>query len=185
MSNFNLALELARQGLHVFPCRSDGPDEKKPCSGVFWRNQSTTNESRIRQWWERWPAALPALDLAKAGIVVIDCDRKPGQADGVSEFRNLAAAHGDALEGVPVVATANGGMHYFFQQWSDHGNGRGGLPDGLDVRGNGGYVIAPGATFLDGRCYEPINGHFLDAKPAPDWLIEVLRTRRNTDVAGS
>ncbi len=174
MSNLDLALDLARQGVHVFPCQPDGPDEKKPCPGVFWRNTSTTNETRIRQWWDRWPNALPGLDLAKAGFVVVDCDRKPGQPDGVSAFQDLAASHNDELEGVPVVETANGGQHHYFRQWAQHGNGKGALPAGIDVRGHGGYVIAPGATFLDGRRYEPIEGDFQDAKDAPHWLIEIL-----------
>jgi len=44
--------------------------------------------------------------------------------------------------------TANGGAYLFFKQPKGEplGNGRGQLPDGIDVRGVGGFVIAPGAV---------------------------------------
>jgi hypothetical protein len=173
MSNYDLALDLARQGVHVFPCQPDGEHEKKPCSGVFWRTASTCNETRIRQWWDRWPEALPGIDLAKAGLVVIDCDRKPNRPDGVAAFAALSRGHPDLT--APVVETANGGLHYYFRQWAQHGNGTGSMPPGIDVRGHGGYVIAPGATFLDGRRYEPVEGSFLDATECPAWIVEILQ----------
>jgi hypothetical protein len=173
MSNYDLALDLARQGVHVFPCQPDGENEKKPYSGVFWRTASTCNETRIRQWWDRWPEALPGIDLAKAGLVVIDCDRKPNRPDGVAAFDALSRGHPDLT--APVVETANGGLHFYFRQWAQHGNGTGSMPPGIDVRGHGGYVIAPGATFLDGRRYEPIEGSFLDATEMPGWIIEILQ----------
>ena len=85
----------------------------------------------------------------------------------------------DAIEGVPIVQTAPDygqglGQHSYFRQWGSHGNGMGNLPEGIYVRGYGGYVIAPGATFIDGRRYEPLEGHFLDAKAAPVWRVEIL-----------
>lgn len=178
MSNFDLALDLASQGVAIFPCQPDGAHEKQPCPGIAWRIVSTSNEARIRQWWTRWPDALPGIDLHKSGHVVIDCDRKPGKPDGVAAFNDLAAQHGDALEHVPIVETANGGHHYYFAQWDRHGNGRGNLPAGIDVRGSGGYVIAPGATFIDGRRYEPSEGHFLSPATAPEWLVAALTTER-------
>ena len=47
-----------------------------------------------------------------------------------------------------MTATARGGVHLFFKQPNGEplGNGRGELPDGIDVRGSGGFVIAPGAV---------------------------------------
>ena len=48
--------------------------------------------------------------------------------------------------------TAGGGFHYFFRQpvGSLLGNRRGSLPDGVDVRGAGGWIVAPGSTRPDG-----------------------------------
>ncbi|WP_198302209.1 AAA family ATPase [Bosea sp. AS-1] len=193
MSNFDLALDLASQGVSVFPCRPEnGPldehgepqwKEKTPYPGILWRSASTTNESRIRQWWSSYPDAIPAIDLSKSGLVVIDLDRKPGQADGVLAFNDLAESHGDDLADVPKVDTITGGTHLYYRQWAKHGNGRGALPLGVDVRGFGGYVIAPGATMLDGRRYEPEDGYFLEADTPPEWLIDVLSGSREKPAA--
>jgi hypothetical protein len=54
----------------------------------------------------------------------------------------------------------------------------GSLPDGIDVRGVGGYCIAPGATLPDGRSYRIIAGT-LDAIPAlPESLAAFLRAKQ-------
>ncbi|WP_238296822.1 bifunctional DNA primase/polymerase, partial [Methylobacterium soli] len=173
LSNLAVALDLARAGIAVFPCQPDGDQAKRPYPGVFWRNQSTTNEQRIEQWWERWPDAVPGIDLAKTDFIVIDLDGEGGQAD----WRNVTA---DRLVSAPRVETPSGGSHLWFRRnGRDHGNGRGALPpkrdhQGIDVRGFGGYVIAPGATMLDGRRYEADGHDFLSAQSAPDWLWAIL-----------
>ena len=176
MSNFDLALDLARQGIAIFPCHPDGEEAKRPYPGVFWRKQSTTSDLRIRQWWDRWPDALPAIDLAKADRLVIDLDGVGGISDwqAVSSGRTWAA---------PTVDTPSGGRHLWFRRdGRQYGNGRGSLPpkrdhQGIDVRGHGGYVIAPGATMLDGRRYEPNGDDILSASSLPEWLAEILAAK--------
>ncbi|KAB1068892.1 bifunctional DNA primase/polymerase [Methylobacterium planeticum] len=173
LSNLAVALDLARAGIAVFPCQPDGAEAKRPYPGVFWRNQSTTNEQRIEQWWERWPDAVPGIDLAKTDFIVIDLDGEGGQAD----WRSITA---DRSVSAPRVETPSGGSHLWFRRnGRNHGNGRGALPpkrdhQGIDVRGSGGYVIAPGATMLDGRRYEADGHDFLSAQSAPDWLWAIL-----------
>ncbi len=80
--------------------------------------------------------------------------------------------HPDAA---PLAATPNEGNHHFFRQRPGEklGNGRGALPAGIDVRGHGGYVIAPGAVMADGRTYE-LFGNLVDAPVIPDWLHGIL-----------
>lgn len=173
LSNLSVALDLARAGISVFPCQPEGPDAKKPYPGLFWRNQSTTNELRIEQWWERWPDAMPGIDLAKTDFLVIDLDGELGHAD----WQEIAGARAWAA---PQVETPKGGKHLWFRRdGRHHGNGRGSLPpkrdhQGIDVRGHGGYVIAPGATMLDGRRYEADGHDILSATSAPDWLWDIL-----------
>jgi hypothetical protein len=176
MSNIDLALDLARQGVAVFPCCPDGAEAKRPYPGVFWRNQSTTNDLRIRQWWDRWPDALPAIDLAKTDLMVIDLDGTGGIEDWAEVSRGRACRP-------PSVSTPGGGRHLWFsREGRQYGNGRGALPpkrdhQGIDVRGHGGYVIAPSAVMLDGRRYEPDGHDFLSAEPLPEWLAEILAGR--------
>jgi len=79
---------------------------------------------------------------------------------------------------VPVVGTPSEGSHFYFRQreGEERGNKTGCLPFGIDVRGHGGYVIAPKMILTDGGEYE-FNGDFknlMDAPVLPDWLAEIL-----------
>lgn len=182
MGNREIALSLAAAGIAVFPCSASGEEVKKPLRGVYWRKQSTTDSRQIERWWEAHPDALPAIDLAKIGLLVVDCDapNKPGAADGVAWFEARAASHGFEPETAPGCRTLSGGRHFYFRQPSGEplGNARGSLPPkqecGIDIRGAGGYVIAAGASLPDGRSYEG-RGNLLDALPLPDWLAALLR----------
>src|SRR3954469_1725602 len=145
--NRALALRLAEAGLPVFPC---GPD-KRPL--VPWRDQSTADAQRVADLWVRHPGALPAIDLAKAGLVVLDGDRHGGR-DGVAALRELLQHNGFDHRQHPGVRTPRDGVHvYFRQNGSALTNARGDLPAGVDIRGNGGYVIAPFARLPDGSAY--------------------------------
>lgn len=178
VDNSATALNLARAGLFVFPCQAGGAKAKQPMPFLKWRDASTTDERQILQWWRKWPDAAPALDLAKCGLVVIDADRH-GEDDGVEAFGQLMAVHGFDPDSAPLVATPNHGNHHFFRQPAGKqlGNGRGALPDGVDVRGHGGYVVAPGAVMADGRTYE-LFGDLGNAPELPAWLVGIIEAKR-------
>ena len=148
---YGAALDLARAGAFVFPAKGTGEDRKRPCRGVFWKQAATRDETTIRDWWRRFPDAVPAINLAKSGWFVIDCDRKLN--DGRAWFIAYAAKHGDDLDEPPIVDTPGGGRHYYFRQAFDppRGNSRAGLPSkdvcDIDIRGYDGFVVAPG--FVD------------------------------------
>ena len=124
--------------------------------------------------------------MGKANLVVVDPDRH-GDIDGVANFAKLIEGHD--LPVVPIINTAGGGKHYIFGQPENGeplGNGRGDLPDGIDVRGNGGFVIAVGAVRPDGAVYAP-DEHGPDLAEAfkkgaipvlPEFLERVIRTKR-------
>jgi hypothetical protein len=173
--NRAFALRHAEAGLPVFPC---GPD-KRPL--VAWRDESTADPARVAELWAKFPGALPAIDLAKAGLVVLDGDRHGG-ADGVTALRELLQQHGFDHRQHPGVRTPNDGVHvYFRQNGSALTNARGDLPEGIDIRGSGGYVIAPFARLPDGSSYEPVQGtpSLLTAAEsipcAPQWLAEIVK----------
>jgi hypothetical protein len=173
--NARVAIELAAAGFSVFPCQSSGEKVKQPMPGVFWRSASTSDKTKVAGWWRRWPDAAVGIDLAKSGIVVIDADRH-GQDDGVAAIAELFDEHQFDPNGVPVVGTPNQGTHFYFRQPSgvQLGNGRGALPSGIDVRGAGGYVLAPGSVLSDGRRYEAF-GDILDAPVMPEWLVAMIK----------
>src|SRR5262249_12873471 len=140
---------------------------------------------------DSYPMALPAIVVGRAGLVVIDCDRHPGGNDGIKAFNRLLSANGGNLADVPITKTANGGAHLFFKQPKGEplGNGRGQLPDGIDVRGGGGFVIAPGGVAPDGKRWQSRNGRPLLADAfktgtipeLPQWLADIIRPNRRSN----
>lgn len=172
--NARIASDLAAAGFSVFPCHNGGAQAKRPMPGVFWRSASTSDRVKVAGWWRKWPDAAVGLDLAKSHLVVIDADRH-GADDGVEAVAHLMHEHGFDPNPVPTVATPNQGTHFYFRQpdGASFGNSRGSLPAGIDVRGAGGYVIAPGSVMDDGRRYEGF-GAIADAPVLPDWLVGVI-----------
>jgi Bifunctional DNA primase/polymerase, N-terminal/AAA domain len=178
-ANLRYALRCSEFGLSVFPCA----DKQTPL--VKWRAQSTTDPDAIKQMWARWPNALPAIDLAKSGHVVVDADRHGGP-DGVAAVEQLFTEHNTPLANVPGVITPGNGVHCWFRQPNGKplGNSDKPLRDlGINIRGAGGYVIAPGAQLPDGRGYtrdKDTPNLFAALRdnavpPLPEWLAELLR----------
>jgi hypothetical protein len=161
-TNRAVALRFAAAGVPIFPCRNcpnNKESHKTPL--VKWRHESTTDQHVITRWWDRWPNALPGIDLGKAGMIVFDGDRHPDangviNQDGVAALDRIFRRHGIDPKSIPTVITPSGGCHCYFQQPEGLllGNREGSLRGlGVNVRGHGGFVIASGAEWLDGRCY--------------------------------
>jgi hypothetical protein len=175
-ANAKVALSLAKLGLFVFPC---GPD-KKPL--VKWSERSTREPDVLKAWWSEWPDSLPAIDCGKSDLLVIDLDRH-GNADGVMAWESLLDRHGARPNDWPEIMTPGDGIHIYFDQPGDIGCGRGSLPEGIDVKGKGGYVIGPGANLPDGRRYKcAVKGNF---QTPPEWLLDRLRSKSARQMNGT
>ena len=99
---------------------------------------------RIRQspaWWARWPLAMIGMPTGKpSGIVVLDIDRKNGM-DGLANLRAIGI---DPYSLSPVISiTPSGGLHVFMRYNGPVKNSAGLLAAGVDIRGDGGYVVLP------------------------------------------
>jgi hypothetical protein len=137
--NREVALRRAAPGRGVF---SAGPD-KKPL--VKWRELSTSDPGAIEYCWQRWPDAIPAIDLGKSNLVVLDGDRHDGP-DGRTALLELLRQQDDFDGTAPAIETPSDGIHiYFDRNGHELTNARGDLPAGVDVRAIGGFVIAPDA----------------------------------------
>jgi hypothetical protein len=135
-------------GLSVFPCCAS---TKKPKVGG-WR-EPAKHASAWKAHWARSPLDMPGLDCAYAGIVVIDCDCRENK-DGEANFRALCHREGVDLSNVPMAKTPTGGRHFYFKSAGERvANSAGVLGTGIDVRGDGGFVVVPGACRADGRAY--------------------------------
>jgi len=128
--------------------------------------------------------AVVAIDLRKAGLVVIDADRHGGP-DGVEAWQDLVRQHGADFSAHPMARTPSDGLHIYFSQPAGEplGNREGSLPEGINVRGAGGYVIAPYCIRGDGTFYELTGTDLIEADitkaiaPVPDWLVDIIRWR--------
>jgi hypothetical protein len=155
------ALALARHKLHVFPCL---PRDKRPACPRGVKDATET----IEKWWQERPECNVAIATGSiSGVFAIDIDG----ADGELELRRLEAEHGPLPATVEVI-TGNG-RHCYFKTPAGVPirNSAGRIAAGIDVRGDGGYVIAPPSLHPSGKPYcwsVDSAGAFAEA---PGWLI--------------
>jgi hypothetical protein len=160
------ALEEASNGVPVFPCK---PGSKAPLT-TNGHLDATTDKSRITAWWNRYPGANPAMPTGeRSGVFVLDVDADKW---GFGSLEALEEEHGE-LPPTWTVRTGGGGLHYYFRLPPDVEirNSAGKLGRGLDVRGEGGYVLLPGSV-TEGA-YEVLERHQI--ADAPAWLVKLLR----------
>jgi len=169
-SNLQSALKLAGQGFHVFPlaARSKIPFGDTPGLYMAMRNQTL-----IRAIWNAMPAANIGIRTG-AGLIVIDVDVH-GEADG----RHYVGEHEDLFPPTVTVNTPTGGRHLYYKLPAGlHlSNSDRALPAGVNIRADGGYVVAPGSTHPDGGMYQWAPGASpaeVDMTPAPSALLLLL-----------
>jgi hypothetical protein len=140
-----------------------------------WRDLATTDPAQLAQWWHDFPDAAPGIELGRSRLFVVDLDRHPGGADGVAAFKGIRG--NNPAPSCPTVKTPSNGFHLYFRQPDGEtlGNGRGSLPAGIDIRGDGGWTVAPGASFKQWRWRVCRNG---SPPQAPDWIIGIIRKPR-------
>ena len=141
--NREAALDLAREGFKVFPAKPN----KRPYV-KDWANKATDDAERIKRWWKRWPDAVPALPTGAAnGLAVLDLDRH-GETDGTKSLEEIPVEVPDPML---VIGTPSGGVHQYYHHVEGVRNSAGKIAPGVDVRGEGGYVIAPGGVTKGGE----------------------------------
>jgi hypothetical protein len=152
-------------------CASPGKHPRVP-RGV---HAATTNAEVVARWWARWPTSNVGVRTGvESNLVVLDIDPRHG---GTRSIKGLIDRHGD-LRGVPRVRTGAGGWHlYFAHPGTAVRNSAGRLGAGLDVRGDGGYVVAPPSGHASGYRYRwEIDPATLP--PLPGWLREEASPER-------
>ncbi|MGK7650872.1 bifunctional DNA primase/polymerase [Roseovarius sp. B08] len=137
------ALDLAAKGFPVFPCGQD----KRPL--VKWTKEATTDPQRVESMWRQHPYAMIGLPTGpKSGLYVIDLDVDKNTGEAVGEASLSALGMADLMAEGLSVCTPSGGRHIYFRHPGEgFGNSAKRLGNGIDTRGDGGYVIAPGSQF--------------------------------------
>lgn len=125
------ALWYATQGLPVFPLQ---PGAKIPLPGSRGCLEATTDQAVIIQWWTARPDANIGLATGHT-VDVIDID-------GALGVRSWCAHWDDLPIPLGVVNTPRpGGTHLYIEALG--GGNRAAVLPGVDLRGKGGYVVAP------------------------------------------
>ncbi len=168
------ALAYAERGIQVIPLHSTDAGGACSCgkldcgsAGKHPRtphgfHDATCDKAAIRQWWTLNPDANIGVATGASGLVVIDVDTKDGRP-GLYNWTTLAAQtkveHGVDLRHTCAIETPSGGRHLYYRA-GDHriACSAGKLADGIDVRGQGGYVVAP-PSVIGGVAYRYMDGH--------------------------
>jgi len=163
MSN---ALSMAERGFRVFPCKPNG---KEPI--CMWLQEATNDPAVIRQWFVDNPDMNYGVAMDDEHFV-LDLDCKNGK-DGRNDLAALEISHGD-LPSSFVVTTPSDGYHIYLAGNAPNSVGKRELGDGIDVRGQGGYVLGPGSV-IDGKPYTIENDGPI--AEAPSWLLAITARR--------
>jgi hypothetical protein len=183
------ALDYAARGWPVFPCHSihagactchraecSSPGKHPRIGGGL--TAATTDPDTIQRWWQRWPTANVAIRTGTpSGLVVVDIDPDHG---GATTLRQLVRQHGELPPG-PTVRTGSGGTHLYFAHPGERvRNSVGALGPGIDIRGDGGYIISPPSTHASSATYQWERGD-LELQTPPNWLLESTRESPRRD----
>jgi hypothetical protein len=157
------ALRLAQEGWAVLPL---APGGKQPMLKE-WPKRASRDPAQIARWWEAQPRANIGVACGPSGLVVIDLDVKGG-ACGPAAWEALCAELGLSPWDTAAASTPSGGWHLYYAapEGMPIGNSAGKLGPGIDVRANGGYVVAPPSR-IEGGSYAWIERANLQPLPAP------------------
>jgi hypothetical protein len=176
------ALRYAKHGFPIFPvhtpdgdrCSCRRPDCSRPGKHPRSKNglhDATIDPKTIEKWWSIFPDANIGARTGRESAVVLDIDGQHG-ADSLHE---LERQHGQ-LPRTATVKTPRGGEHFFFKHPAvEVRNSTSTLAPGIDIRGDGGYVLLPPSIGPSGRRYEVDERAPLAALPG--WLLELTATK--------
>lgn len=146
------ALAYAALGWYVFPLRPRGKQPLIPkAEGGQGLLDATTDEEQIRAWWTEAPTANIGVACGPSNLVVIDLDVDKG---GIQAWKRVCDHHDLDLATKVMVRTGGGGIHLFYRMADVRiRNSAGKLDRGIDIRGDGGYVVAPPSIHPSGHAY--------------------------------
>lgn len=166
MNNLQAALHYREKGFSVIPIRPD----KKPFTQWTDFQRRLATEAEIREWWIKWPKANVGIVTGEiSGLLVVDCDTEEA-------YQKIQELLPDSF--VTCIAKTPRGFHLYLVYPKDQsiGNAAGIMP-GVDIRGEGGYIIAPPSVNSEGKRYGWLEGladDEVDRAPVPDALLSAL-----------
>jgi len=161
---------VAAEGIVIFPCH---PKTKAPLVPRGFK-EATSDLALIEAWWRQWPKAMIGVPMGDVnGLFALDVDWDPSRGiDGRAALASLEGTHG-SLPPTRTQRTPRGGEHRLFR-WPGTKvmNSTSKIGTGIDVRGDGGYVIWAPSVNSDGDAYTWIG--LQDPADAPEWLLRLV-----------
>ena len=185
-----MALWYAARGHPIFPCHSPRDtgcscrsatckDIGKHPRTIHGLHDASTDASLVKRWWTQFPDANIGL---RTGVTcwALDIDPRHG---GDTTLAGWEQAHG-RLPDTPVSLTGGGGVHYMFRPPA-----QGRIPtrthvaEGVDTRGDGGYIVVPPSQHVSGRAYAWDSAYDIEdtlLAQAPAWLLTLCQESEYT-----
>ena len=156
-------------GWSIIPIRSGG---KRPL--VRWEESQyrRPHVEEVRAWFSARPEAGIAVVTAVSGLVVLDTDPRHG---GEVSLERLQRQH-DRLPTTVECRSGGGGRHLYFAHLGAPIRNKAGFAPGVDLRGDGGYVVAPPSLHASGLRYLWVGDRkpkMSDLAPLPDWVLQL------------
>ncbi len=171
MTVLETALTYAAYGLHVFPCE---PQSKRPLSSLVPNGHlnATTDAETVRQWFTTRPDANLAVATGPSRLAVLDIDGPEGEAtiEFLLDHLGLVLPKTRAS----ITGRSDGGRHLWFTVPPDQTvrSRAAVLGPGVDIRADGGYVVAPPSVHATGAIYQWDSPPGTPFAVLPDWVIE-------------
>jgi hypothetical protein len=167
------AAQLAEHNLRVLPITRGKKHPPIPA----WQKAATTDPSTIYNWWTGIYRDHGIGIATGDGLIVLDIDTHG--ADGYATLADLQQTH-SPLPPTVTAHTGTGGQHLYFVTWQPiRNNASTLLGPGIDIRGEGGQVLAPPTIHPNGTPYKWADGHAPwehDIADLPQWLEQLLTT---------
>ncbi len=164
------AIDDLRRGWSVIPLR---PKSKLPILPWEEFQRRLASEEEVAAWFRRWPQAnIGIVTGAISGLAVLDIDPRH---DGEESLRALEAAN-EKLPATIEAETGGGGRHFYFALRGALLRNRAALAPGIDLRAEGGMVVAPPSRHPSGRPYRWLPGRdpaTAALAPVPGWLVRL------------
>lgn len=146
------ALKYAGMGFPVLPVRRDNKAPYTP-HGL---KDASTNPDVIRDWWKKWENANVAIRTDGLCVLDIDMDDLSGK-DGNFYLLQWQREHHESFPETWTARTGRGGYHLYYKADKPVSSHIGIIQD-VDIRGEGGYTIAPPSVHANGNRYEWVDG---------------------------
>jgi len=158
------ALNYSKQGFSVIPVG----ENKKPL--IRWKKYQNekASEKQIKEWFEKFPSANVGIVTGSiSGIVVVDVEKGGGVED---------------LPPTVISKTGGGGWHYYYKHPGFEVKNATRIRELTDIRGDGGYIIAPPSLHKSGKNYEwSVSPNEADFAELPAWVLEKPTKKQDQD----